>query len=52
MRNKTKKSPVIYWTSKWVPTDEYITRSTSDNKLFKAKKQVLVGKRNKELAAH
>ena len=31
MRNNTKKSPVVYWTSKWVETDKIEISNYSDN---------------------
>jgi len=48
MRNKTKKSPVVYWTSVWIGTGEYETRSTKDNKAYTVEKRILKGELNKE----
>lgn len=48
MRNQTKKSPVVYWTSEWVNTGEYETRSSKNNKAYKVEKRILKGELNKE----
>ena len=42
------KTPVVYWTSKWVPTGETEIKAGEDNKAIYTEKKILVGERNKE----
>lgn len=48
MKNNDKSSPVVYWTSKWIGTEEIETRSTKDNKPYTVEKRILKGELNKE----
>lgn len=43
---KTKKSPVVYWTSKWVPTGETEVHSDRYGNKIERPKKILEGQRN------